>query len=422
MISSNRKTNCILPHAVLLISLLLSKGTDTARSRLYVKMSFSLLFGRCHLNTRITFLSRGSKWNAEMSNFSTQPGVRETSVLRAVSPRAGGGRLFSSRCVALTLSRNTHAKQALNEILALITVSPTCRTVICQGSLELLLISPRSIKLQLTNSAKKVMHYPLICYLSFKHFLIVSKINWLTKLFFKWKKQITCIRIGIAAAVSSMRRLMCMQQFFSLAKKSSFMSWHTICCISMVAVIHNLLLLLKITFSHYNHFHIFFICSFFLSSPCILCETGLISARQKQLRWRRISFGPCTVCSRAEFLAQMAARVRADWVRAILPALVSAWCHSFLIKWRTVNSSVTCSELQVCEQNTVNFCSCCPSEIVTSNTVFIIILFISKSYLHQYWSSKNRAALPFDIFLVMCLLLCTNTPKQIVCMWKYIWR
>lgn len=129
-------------------------------------------------------------------------------------------------------------------------------------------------------------------------------------------------------------------------------------------------------FSHHNHFHIFFICSFFLSSPCILGETGLISARQKQLRWRGISFGPCTVCYRAEFLAQMAARVCADWVRAILPALVSAWRHSFLIKWRTVNSSVTCSELQVCKQNTVNFCSCCPSEMVTSNTVFIFLLFI----------------------------------------------
>ena len=175
MISSKGKTNCILPHAVLLISLLLSKGTDTARSHLYVKMSFSLLFGRCHLNTRITFWSRGSKWDAGMSNFSTKPGVKEMSALRAVSPRAGGGRLFSHRCVALTLSRNTHAKQALNEILALITVSPTCCTVICQSSLELLLISPRSIKLQLTNATKQVILYPsfVICLLN--TFLLFQK-------------------------------------------------------------------------------------------------------------------------------------------------------------------------------------------------------------------------------------------------------
>lgn len=111
MISSKGKTNWILPHAVLLISLLLSKGTDTARSRLYVKMSFSLLFGRCHLNTRITFCPEAVN---EMLKWATCQRSQESERRAFSGPclREQGGRLVAlvQRRRADALSQDTHKR------------------------------------------------------------------------------------------------------------------------------------------------------------------------------------------------------------------------------------------------------------------------------------------------------------------------
>lgn len=74
----------------------------------------------------------------------------------------------------------------------------------------------------------------------------------------------------------------------------------------------------------------------------LLASTGE-AALPGRSKWGKLL---CWTSSFPYSRAQMVVRVCIDSVKGFLFALVSAWCHSVLIKWGTVGSSITCSAMQ----------------------------------------------------------------------------